>query len=98
MHVHTTIVSTTYCATYTITNNQATIHETTIPTYVKDIDLNVHIRVFKMGIKANGETMEVDIIKLFGFILKDNISKWGENFVQNHPNCTFEELEQTFYK
>jgi hypothetical protein len=22
----------------------------------------------------------------------------GENFVQDHPNCTFEELEQTFCK
>jgi len=42
--------------------------------------------------------MEADIINLFGFILWDGISKWGENFVQDHPNCTFEELEQTFCK
>jgi hypothetical protein len=35
---------------------------------------------------------------LFGFTFKDSISKWGENFVQDHPNCTFEELEQTFCK
>jgi hypothetical protein len=68
------------------------------PTYVKDTYLDVHIRVFKNAIKANGETMEVDIINLFGFTFKDNISKWGENYVQDHPNCTFEELEQTFCK
>jgi hypothetical protein len=43
------------------------------PTYVKDIDLDVHIRVFKKAIKANGETMEIDIINMFGFTLKDNI-------------------------
>jgi len=65
-------------------------------TYVKDIDPHVHIKVFKKVIKVNGEIVEFDIINLFGFTLKDNIFKWGENYVQNHPNCTFEELEQTF--
>jgi hypothetical protein len=41
------------------------------PTYVKDTDLDAHIKVFKKAIKANGEIMEVDIINLFGFTLKD---------------------------
>jgi hypothetical protein len=68
------------------------------PTYIKDIDLDVHIRVFKKAIKANGETTEVDIINLFGFTFRDNICKCGENYVQDHPNCAFEELEQTFCK
>jgi hypothetical protein len=36
-------------------------------TYVKDTNLNVHIKVFKKAIKANGETMEANIINLFGF-------------------------------
>jgi hypothetical protein len=31
-------------------------------------------------------------------VLKDSISKWGENYVQDHPNCTFEKLEQTISK
>jgi hypothetical protein len=62
------------------------------PTYVKNIDLDPHIRVFKNAIKANGETLEVNI-NLFGFTLKDNIFEWGENCVQDHPNCTFEKLE-----
>jgi hypothetical protein len=65
---------------------------------VKDNDPNAHIKVFKKVIKTNGETVEVDIINLFGFTLQNNILKWGENFVQDHPNCTFDELEQTFYK
>jgi hypothetical protein len=43
------------------------------PTYVKDIDLDAHIKVFKNAIKANGETMETNTINLFGFTLKDNI-------------------------
>jgi hypothetical protein len=65
---------------------------------MKDIDPNAHIRVFKKVIRANGETMEDDIINLINFILQDNISKWGKNFTQDHPNCTFEELEQAFCK
>jgi hypothetical protein len=29
--------------------------------------------VFKKAVKANGETVEVDIINLFGFTLRDSI-------------------------
>ncbi len=65
---------------------------------MKDIDPDAHIGVFKETIKVNGETMEVNITNLFGFILQNNISNRGENFVQDHPNCIFEELEQAFCK
>jgi hypothetical protein len=68
------------------------------PTHVKNIDPNAHIRVFKKVIKTNGEIRELDIINMFGFTLKDSISKWGENYVQEHPNYTFEKLEQAFCK
>jgi len=60
--------------------------------------MGVHIRVFKKVIKANGERVEADIINLFGFTLKDSIFEWGENYVQNHPNCIFEEFRQAFCK
>jgi hypothetical protein len=30
--------------------------------------------------------------------IRDNIFEWGEKFVQDHPNCSFEELEQAFCK
>jgi hypothetical protein len=63
------------------------------PTYVKDINLDAHIKIFKKIIKTNGEIVEANIINLFGFILQDNILEWGKNFVQDHPNCTFEKLE-----
>jgi hypothetical protein len=36
----------------------------------------------------NGEIVEVDIINLFGFIFKDSIFEWDENFVQDHPSYT----------
>jgi hypothetical protein len=50
------------------------------PTYVKYIDPSVHIKVFKKAIKVNGETMEADIINLFGFTFKDNIFEWGKKY------------------
>jgi hypothetical protein len=68
------------------------------PTYVKDTNSDAHIKMFKKAIKANGEIVEVDIINMFGFTFIDSMFEWGENFVQNHPNCTFEKLEQTFCK
>jgi hypothetical protein len=68
------------------------------PTYVKDTNPDVHIKIFKKAIKVNGETMEVDIISLFGFILRDKIYEWRENYIQDHPNCTFDKLEQVVCK
>ncbi len=66
--------------------------------YFKDTNLDVHIQVFKKTIKANGEIIYEDIINFFRFTLSDNIFKWGENFLHDHPNCTFVELKQTFCK
>ncbi len=68
------------------------------PIYVKDTYPNAHIKIFKKAIKANGETMEADIINQFGFTFRDNIFKWGENYVQDHPNYIFEKLEHVICK
>jgi hypothetical protein len=41
-------------------------------TYVKDTNLNVHIKVFKKAIRVNGQTMEVDTrrkISIFNWFL-----------------------------
>jgi hypothetical protein len=55
-------------------------------TYVKDIDLDAQIWVFKKAIKVNGKIINEDIINLFGFTLQDNIFEWGENFLHDHFN------------
>ncbi len=60
--------------------------------------MDAQIRMFKKAIKTNGETLEANIINLFNCSLRNSIYKWGDSFVQDHPNCTFEKLEQTFYK
>ncbi len=68
------------------------------PTYAKDTNTNAHVKICKKAIKVDVETMENDIINMFGFTLNDNLSKWGENYVPNHPNYFFEELEQAICK
>jgi hypothetical protein len=32
------------------------------PEYVKDVDPYVHVKVFKVAIRANGETYDVEIV------------------------------------
>jgi len=44
------------------------------PEYVKDVDPNAHVKVFKVAIKTNGETNDAEIVNLFSFTLKDNAS------------------------
>jgi hypothetical protein len=68
------------------------------PTYVKGTNPDAHIHVFKKAIKDNEEIINEYIINTFDFILCDNIFKWGENFLQDHPDCIFVEFEQVFYK
>jgi len=41
------------------------------PNYKNDEDLNVHVRVFHVDVKANGETFEeLYIMNAFNYILK----------------------------
>ncbi len=47
------------------------------PTYVKDINSDVHIKVFKKAIKVNGKTGKVDIINLL-VLLSRIVSLNGE--------------------
>jgi hypothetical protein len=42
--------------------------------------------------------VEANIINMFGFIFIHSYYEWGENFVQDYPNCTFEKLKQAFCK
>jgi len=44
------------------------------PEYVKDFDPNAHVKVFKATIRTNGGIDNVEIINLFSFTLRDNLS------------------------
>jgi len=43
------------------------------PEYVNNFNLDAHVRVFKVAIKANGETKDVKIVNMFSFTLKDTM-------------------------
>ncbi len=68
------------------------------PKYVKDFDPNVHVKVFKVAIKANGETKYAKIVNMFTFTLRDIVSNWCNNYMGDYPNCTFVELQLAFCK
>jgi hypothetical protein len=38
---------------------------------LKDFDLNAHVRVFKVAIRANSETNDEKIVNLFSFTLRN---------------------------
>jgi hypothetical protein len=38
---------------------------------VKVFDLNVHVKVFKVAIRSNGETKDAEIVNLLSFTFKD---------------------------
>jgi hypothetical protein len=42
--------------------------------YKKDFDLGVHVQVFKVTIRVNGETVDEEITNMLNFTLKDNAS------------------------
>jgi hypothetical protein len=62
--------------------------------YVKDVDPNAHVRVFKVAIRTN----DVEIVNLFNFTFKNNVSNWCNNYIEDYLDSTFVELQLTFYK
>jgi hypothetical protein len=52
------------------------------PEYVKDFDPNVHVKVFKVVIRKNGEIEDVDYMwKLVTTLMEEPFMKWGLNFI-----------------
>jgi hypothetical protein len=44
------------------------------PRYVKDFDLDAHVKIFKVTIRANNEIDDVEIANLFSFTFRDTMS------------------------
>jgi len=76
---------------------KATCQITSYPPYVKDIDLDVHVQMFKTTIQTNGEIKDEDIVHMSIFTLHDTILKYKQNFLAKCSNYNFAKLEQTFY-
>jgi hypothetical protein len=67
------------------------------PPYVKNTNPYIHVWVFKIIIRANGETENKNIVNMFIFTLCDTIIKWSYNFLTKHCN-NFAKLEHVYYK
>jgi hypothetical protein len=63
------------------------------PPYVKSTNPYAHVWVFRIVIKANGETKNEDIVNMLIFTLCDTIVKWSYDFLTEHCNNIFAKLE-----
>ncbi len=66
--------------------------------FKKDVDPNVHAKVFNFIMKANIETFEEYIINVFSYTLKNISLDWCHNYMSKFPNYIFSELTHAFCK
>jgi hypothetical protein len=59
---------------------------------VKNSNPNVHVKVFKTAIKANGEIEDVEIVNMFSFTFRDIMFNWCNNYMGDYLECIFVEL------
>jgi hypothetical protein len=50
---------------------------------------NVHVKVFNVVVRANGETYEEYIINAFSYTQKKTTSNWCYNYMLDFPKCIF---------
>jgi hypothetical protein len=61
-------------------------------------NLDVHVWAFKITIQVNGEIENEEIVNMSIFTLHYTISKWNQNFLVDHSNYIFINLEHSFCK
>ncbi len=64
----------------------------------KDVDLDVHVRMFNFVIKTDIKTFEKYIINVFSYMLRDTTLDWCHNYVVEFPDYTISELTHAFCK
>jgi hypothetical protein len=62
------------------------------PEYLKDSNLDAHLKVVEVAIRANSEIDDVEIVNMFNFTLGDSVSNWCNNCLGDYPYCTFVEF------
>ncbi len=60
--------------------------------FKKNVDLDVHVRMFNYVVKKNAETSEEYIINVFSYTLKNISLDWCHNYMSKFPNYIFLEL------
>jgi plasmid replication initiation protein len=66
--------------------------------FKKDVDPNVHVRMFNFVIKENAKTFEEYIINAFNYTLRDMTLDWCHNYMSEFPSCIFSKLTHAFCK
>jgi hypothetical protein len=60
--------------------------------FKKDVDPNVHVKMFNFVIKVNVETFEKYIINVFNYMLRNTTLNWWHNYMSDFLYCIFLEL------
>jgi hypothetical protein len=64
--------------------------------FKKNVDPDVHVRMFNFVVKANAETSEEYIINAINYMLKDMASNWCHNYMSEFFNILFQSLHRHF--
>jgi hypothetical protein len=59
------------------------------PNYKKDVNLNVHIKMFNFAMKVNGKTSGEYIINSFRYMLRDTTLYRCHNYMLKFLDCVF---------
>ncbi len=62
------------------------------PNYKKNVDLDVHVKVFNVIVRTNGKTYEKYIINAFSYTLRKMASYWCHNYMLEFLYYNFSKL------
>jgi len=54
--------------------------------------MNVHVWLFIVVIKLNGEIINEEIMNKFNFTFRDNVFNWCNNYMHDYSKCKFANL------
>lgn len=60
--------------------------------YVKWMDFDTHVHVFKVVIQADSEIEGANIVNFFEFTFRNLDLDWCNNYLNDYPKTNFEEL------
>jgi hypothetical protein len=60
--------------------------------FKKDVDPDVHVRMFNFAVKVNAKISEKFIINAFSYMVRDTTSNWCHNYMLKFLDFTFLEF------
>jgi hypothetical protein len=68
------------------------------PDFKKNVDQNVHVRMFNSIVRVNAKTFEKYIINVFSYMLRNTTSDYCHNYLSKFHHYIFSRLTQAFCK